>query len=78
MFRTKQFKFNNKNLKKMDNKEIKATVIKGGPAVIDGDIKLVVDGVEKSQSGHTAICRCGQTKNNPFCDGTHAKVGFDK
>ena len=23
-----------------------------------------------------ALCRCGQSKNKPYCDGTHARVGF--
>ena len=25
-----------------------------------------------------ALCRCGQSENKPFCDGTHASIHFDE
>ncbi len=42
-----------------------------GPLVLTGaDDKPVYCGTE------TWLCRCGQSGNKPFCDGTHKKVGF--
>lgn len=44
-----------------------------GPVVIvDGDgHELTV------AAGETvALCRCGQSKSKPFCDGSHTAIGF--
>ena len=66
-------------------------VSKNGPYIVTGNIPLAKmtiatnsDGdSEKWEQGQTfpiqekyALCRCGQSKQKPFCDGTHAKIGF--
>jgi CDGSH-type Zn-finger protein len=38
---------------------------------------VLVEVRELPQKEDYYLCRCGQSKNAPFCDGTHAKVGFD-
>ena len=52
---------------------------RNGPYVIDDPDVNVVDwnGVEYSiQRRPVALCRCGASATKPFCDGTHARVGF--
>ena len=34
------------------------------------------DGREEIKKGVTALCRCGNSKNKPYCDGTHSRIGF--
>lgn len=59
---------------------VKITVKDNGPLRVEGTIELV-DGSGKAfdLGGRTAIslCRCAQSKNLPFCDGTHGGCGFE-
>jgi CDGSH-type Zn-finger protein len=51
-----------------------------GPILVSG-----TDIVLKDSAGRTfdlsgrqsvALCRCGQSANKPFCDGSHKKIAF--
>jgi CDGSH-type Zn-finger protein/uncharacterized Fe-S cluster protein YjdI len=44
-----------------------------GPYAIKADIKL--DGGPPANYRYT-LCRCGASKNKPFCDGSHNEIGF--
>ncbi len=60
--------------------EVTITVRVNGPYRLSGPFKLVdAEGNEiKVESGRefVALCRCGQSANKPFCDGTHKRTGF--
>jgi CDGSH-type Zn-finger protein len=51
-----------------------------GPLRVMGDNIVIKDaaGNQFGLGGRTLIslCRCGQSANKPFCDGSHARVGF--
>ncbi len=56
------------------------TCRKNGPFRISGDFKIFDgDGNEFDLAGRKviALCRCGQSGNTPFCDGSHKGCGFD-
>lgn len=59
-----------------DTIEIKAS--KNGPYLIaSGATFTDAAGNVKTLDGKmVALCRCGQSANKPFCDGTHKKVNF--
>ncbi len=68
---------------KKDDDNVKANansavmVAPNGPYVVSGDIALVDtksgEGAAKNQA---ALCRCGASKNKPFCDGSHWAIEF--
>lgn len=45
-------------------------VVSGGPDLID------TTRGEYASSEHFTLCRCGESKNKPFCDGTHWHNNF--
>ncbi|MFC7392816.1 CDGSH iron-sulfur domain-containing protein [Scopulibacillus cellulosilyticus] len=48
--------------------------VKNGPFFIHGNIELLdEEGNPLTENKRIALCRCGRSKNKPFCDGTHKK-----
>lgn len=70
-------------------KDVKIKISAAGPYIVSGNVplaeKIIVpnrrgyefkDGRELPQSEEYSLCRCGKSKNAPFCDGHHEWVGF--
>jgi CDGSH-type Zn-finger protein len=72
--------------------EVKVVVAKDGPYLVSGSVPLAKQTIVSDAAGDSqewrageslpaqasyALCRCGHSKNKPYCDGTHAKVRFD-
>lgn len=70
----------------------KIVVSKNGPYLVAGEIPLSIQVITPNKEGFSwdwvegkkfdteseyALCRCGRSKNKPFCDGTHERIGFD-
>jgi CDGSH-type Zn-finger protein len=69
----------------------KVVVSRDGPYVISGDVPLAVQVIRSNVEGMSwdwedaekleggpeyALCRCGQSRNKPYCDGSHLRVRF--
>lgn len=70
----------------------KVKITKDGPYMVSGDLPLLEQTIGVDDQGLSvewlvtrefevkpsyALCRCGHSAKKPFCDGTHAKVGFN-
>lgn len=68
------------------------SVTKDGPYLVAGELPLAKATIGANDEGefirwewgkpypeqkNFALCRCGHSAHKPFCDGTHAKIGFD-
>ena len=58
---------------------VKVTARPNGPYLVEGEIELydpAGNQVDLTGKPRFALCRCGGSVTKPFCDGTHAKIGF--
>jgi len=70
----------------------KVVVTANGPYLVSGSVPLDVQTITPNAEGGSwtwtpgrtfettrvyALCRCGHSANKPYCDGTHATIGFD-
>jgi len=77
----------------MKEKEAKRIeIIRSGPYVVTGNIPLANESSVRDKKGVPVewellerypdqedydLCRCGASKNKPFCDGSHHAIGFE-
>jgi CDGSH-type Zn-finger protein len=72
--------------------DMKISITEDGPYVVEGSVPLARQTIDTDDSGNSvewlegdafetkatySLCRCGQSGTKPFCDGSHARVGFD-
>jgi CDGSH-type Zn-finger protein len=70
----------------------KIKIVKNGPYLVLGNIPMTKQTIIANEEGRVlkwegddcypkqeeyALCRCGQSKNSPYCDGTDQKIEFD-
>jgi CDGSH-type Zn-finger protein len=70
----------------------KITITRNGPYLVSGGVPLAKQTIGTNAQGEStkwvegdplpeqekyALCRCGASQKKPFCDGSHARVGFD-
>ncbi|HEX3661711.1 MAG TPA: (4Fe-4S)-binding protein [Acidobacteriaceae bacterium] len=63
-----------------ESPELPTTIIStlSGPLYVRGLLQLrSADGRAVFEDFRMALCRCGQSRNKPFCDNTHLYVGWD-
>ncbi len=60
--------------------DVKITISPNGSLKVEGDVPVFDhEGrqLETREGKPYFLCRCGESKNKPFCDGAHNRVQFD-
>ena len=61
----------------MNDTNVKVTPLPNGPLMMEGTISVVnKEGKLEIKEQKSFLCRCGQSKNKPYCDGSHKTANF--
>jgi CDGSH-type Zn-finger protein/uncharacterized Fe-S cluster protein YjdI len=56
---------------------LKITPQRDGSLMVEGNLEICsASGRTLARTTKTWLCRCGQSKDKPFCDGSHKQAGF--
>jgi CDGSH-type Zn-finger protein len=76
----------------LEKKNMRIKIVKNGPYSVKGKVPLFEQVLVTDEGGHTielqetdkhpykdtyTLCRCGASKNKPYCDGSHNEIEFD-
>ncbi len=59
--------------------DVTISLIGNGPIMVEGPITLLDANdqpMEVTAGKAVFLCRCGQSEEKPFCDGTHKRCGY--
>ncbi len=60
----------------MSEEESTIEFLPNGPALVKGRFRIMEEGEWVLKNGPVALCRCGHSKNKPYCDGSHKAADF--
>jgi CDGSH-type Zn-finger protein len=64
-------------MEEKNNRTAQFKVLKNGPLRVSGDFVLKSMRGKIIETGEPIfLCRCGGSRNKPFCDGSHRRVGL--
>ena len=55
---------------------VEINIMENGPILVKGETTVTKGGEKVTVGENYALCRCGQSKNQPMCDGAHKACNF--
>jgi CDGSH-type Zn-finger protein len=57
---------------------MKVEILENGPIILEFEspVSVNIGGATEEKTGPVALCRCGKSSKQPFCDGKHREANF--